>query len=1302
MTTTTQSHHCADQRAAAHRLPSLRNLLLILIGCCLSLCSGRVHAKTESQEFPPTKLRAYGHLGGNFAAFQNGRQSGGLLRIVCQGAEKAKLVQAKYLSDLQLLPGVEKSERNLVGRTPMMVYAVKDQGFIVAARSGPIVLILASPTIEGLKMLVVEADVVSHGPMATTPEVQVPMYLDRWDKYGFRFYYGPFVKPQDANHREVAQYDPRQDFDFAKRSGDVGLVIWNSPFGTPTADGILDFNSRDWIFRAAHKLRLPMGVNIGLEANNPCLVNRYPNDMTPNAPQYVGGWYGAINFGCGTTVAWSSDAVQDVALGQIQPLVRQLNGEDTVVNWLEPHEEMCHGVCDVLDDHGPNARLNFYRFLKTRYKTPEDVAARWQQAGAFKTWEDIPFPEFATFLGWNETAIDLTGTWKISYDAPYDARSARTDLDDAAWAGIPAPGHAIVRALPRKSAVFRRHVKVGPAWRAAHPRVWLYLLDLNDTRGETPESLVRVFVNGKAIPENPPFRAESHWAMLEVTSALADGDNLIAVCLPQALFDYRVYLSGEAPHIYPAMGQRLNAMWVDFSDWTSWSRGQAVRRGAEMIRQVDPDRPITLMSPDVYMGPIKEVAEDFGGIFHDTGGMAGSWGDMHPIMVQSMGLPSDCEPGSGAVDLDDFKRFMGRWLTEGTQGIDYFMHIGDILWKPAVKDYFTQTLPLWHLIGKCHVPQAELAVMFSDRNLRLCGFPWNSNDARPDLIQRNRFWELICNLVADYPRGGVLEQDFARGKADRFRVILDGDTAILDPEVVDQIEEWVRRGGVFITFHQTGRHTSLTPDAWPISKLTGYAVTGIDRLSPNGDGMPSRRLHMAAGQKVFHSDVPSWRYAENGAGLSLKKIDPACEDLLLWQDGSVAAGVRRLGKGMVFHLGANSLVLPFQVLEWLQVKKTPIASSDKAITTRHYVSNNGLYDIWLMWNTKGEPVTSTFTFREGCRPASLRDANTGKAVALESDARGVRLAKVAFTAWETHGYLSPRGRIATAPVDWFALQRQWWSGTADPGPPIPAFRSKVCLNLTEDWAYKILDGGASGAPAEDLALAAPGLDDSSWPRMRIGIFNVPDNADAHHVVFRKTFRVPEDWNRGRVCLFTHSDVRGAWRRYLDGKPLEARNGPDDDLGGVLKPGSTHCLAIELWGPDMPAGTPTPIFLSYRPDPAAIQPLMDRWSYAADRLTYGPVKTLPLTVPAAGSIRTTVKIDAAQAARNVMVHVHAGADAVIINGHWMAGFTNIYNHVDLNATPWVRFGEENELIVVFHEKTTVPDARLEFYDKESYP
>jgi hypothetical protein len=184
-------------------------------------------------------------------------------------------------------------------------------------------------------------------------------------------------------------------------------------------------------------------------------------------------------------------------------------------------------------------------------------------------------------------------------------------------------------------------------------------------------------------------------------------------------------------------------------------------------------------------------------------------------------------------------------------------------------------------------------------------------------------------------------------------------------------------------------------------------------------------------------------------------------------------------------------------------------------------------------------------------------------------------------------------------------------------------------------------------------------------------------------------------------MFTHSDVRGKWRRYLDGKPLQVKV-TDDDLGGVLKPGSTHCLAVELWGPDLPGGTPSPVFISYRPDPAARQSIKDRWSYAPDRLTYGADSALPLTIPAAGAIRTTVRIDAAQSARNVMIHVEAGVDGVIVNGHWVAGFGNIYHQVDLNVTPWVRFDQDNEVIAVFHEKTTIPDAWLEFYDKGVYP
>jgi hypothetical protein len=1266
-------------------------LLTILVTLALG-CRAAAATDDGPDRFSPVKLRGYGTLSG--ARMEIGPQSA-ILRVTAESVPKAQLVLAKYLSDLGELPGV-KPQLMTTADGSLSAREIEGQGAAVAIRSGVNVYIFTAADLKSLAALVEQ-----HVPRkmkinASSPEVAVPMYLDRWDQNGFRFYYGPFVKPDG-----VETYDPTQDFTFARDSGHSGLVLWNSPSGYPLADGILDYNSREWVYKVGREMKLPMGVNTGFGDDLGFLKMRFPQDLTPNGEDgYFGGWYGAINFGIGPTVAWSADAAQDAVLGEFKPLVSLMNQEDTVTSYMEPHEEMSHGVTDVLDDHGPTAVESFHRFLETKYHTPEAVAQRWREPGAFHGWDDVPLPEVATFCGWNKDALDLRGPWKINYDAPYDASSARPELDDSSWGSLDAPGDELAVTLPRKPAVFRRHLDVPASWLKAHPKVWLYCFDLDDTRGDSPTSNVLAFVNGKAIAENPPRKAESHFAMLDVSAALTAGPNVITLCLPQAVLDYRVYLSGAKPAVYPALGPRLDAMWADFSDWTAWSRGQAVRRGMQMIRQIDPNRPITLAAPNSYMGPIKEDAEDYGGVFHDTGGMAGSWGDEHPIMAQSMGLATDCEPGSGAVDLNDFKRFMGRWETEGTNGIDYFQHIGDIEWKPEVKDYFTKTQNLWHLIGKYHVPQAELAVLLSDRDERLTGFPWESDRVAPDLVQGDRWWGTVSELLDDYPRGGVLEQDFARGKAGQFRVVLDSGTSIMDPETIDAIAAWVKRGGIFITYQQTGRHTSVEQDSWPISKLTGYAVTSIDRMAPNGDGIQNRPLHPVLGQMVFDPAAPEWKYAANGAGLSLKKIDPACQDLLQWDDGSIAAGMRPLGKGMVFNLGANSSVLPLQVLKYLDLKQVPIVSSTPEVMTRHFVSNNGLWDIWALWNQKGVPVTATFTFRDGVKPASCRDVNTGAAVAVDSDTNGARLSNLAFDSWETHVYMSPRKQLALAAADWFTLQRGWWSGTADPGSPVPPYHSKFCVNLTDDWACRLVPGTVSGTPAEDLAMADPKLDDSSWPRVRIGIFNIPDNSDVRHAFFRKTFTVPATWTHGLVRIFARIEGQGGFREYIDGQPYHPTT-PDDDLGGALKPGSTHHLVVESWSDSLPTGPATQLFLSYRPDAVATQDL-DHWAFAPDKLKFGESSNLPLKTPSAGAVRTVVKIDPKFAGRSVFLHVGAGCDMVVINGHGTSGYSNIYKYVDVNATPWVKFGAENTIVATFHDANEVQDARLEFYDKNRYP
>ena len=504
-----------------------------------------------TESFPPAKLRAYGTLSAERTLVPDQPQSS-VLVVACESEPKAQLVLAKYLSDLGLLPGVNPLPLD-TARGKVSARQIGDQGVVAAARVGAKVYIFTAADGPALKSLY--EDTLPSGTTinATDAEIPVPMYVDRWDKYGFRFYYGPFVVPQDANHHDLPTYDPQQDFAFAKKSGDVGLVIWNSPTGIP---GIMDLNSRQWVFDAARKLDLPLGINLGITDGDVSLIDRYPEGLAPCADGYLGGWYGAMNWG-GATPAWSSDRMQDIALGQLQPLVRDLASRyDNIVNWLEPHEEMCHGVCDLVDDHGPDSKADFHEFLQSKYGTPEAVAKHWSEPDAFKTWDDVPFPELATFLGWNAQAFDLTGTWKISYTVPYGADSAKPDLDDSSWDDIPAPGHGVAHNIPRKPAVFRRHFKMDPAWHRAHPKAWLYLWDFNDARNTT----VSVFVNGKAIPEtDDTLHMAEHSCALDVTSALTDGDNVITLCLPQAMIDYRCYLSGDEPKVYPALGPQMNA-----------------------------------------------------------------------------------------------------------------------------------------------------------------------------------------------------------------------------------------------------------------------------------------------------------------------------------------------------------------------------------------------------------------------------------------------------------------------------------------------------------------------------------------------------------------------------------------------------------------------------------------------------------------------------------------------------------------------------------------------------------------------
>jgi len=837
-------------------------------------------AAERNADFPPVKLRGYGTLSGQFTnvTTADGSQAA-VLTIKCDSEDKAKLLHAKYISDLQVLPGVQPI--TVIGREgPIPSYAVDGEGAIVAARAGAVVYILSARSPEALGKLESGDSLPAHGALNFKPETAVPMYLDRWDKYGFRFYMYDWTTPDGQ-----PDYDLTQEYDYAAKVG-CGMQYWADTCKVNTAEGLTNDVFWDWGAQAAREKGIPLGINTNAGFEAPVwLLNRYRDQASQKMPGYVGCFYdtGVYNLGGPGWLSWTSTTGQDSLLSVLQESVRNMAAYPNVTSFMEPHAETQHGVPDLMLEYGPIAGVSYREFLQRKYTSLDALNAAWQTS--FPSWTAVRVPELVSFLGYGPQAIDLTGQWRIGFEPSDDGKShpvndlatlagknVRTagapadwfaeKFDDSAWPLLNAPGDDNQTLLPQWPAVFRRSFQVPAGWTAQHPKSWVYILDLN--RNEPTES-VKAALNGQVIGSSSiPGGGQLHIAIFPVETALRDGTNQIAIRTPQGRINYKVYISSDEPQKYPNLGDAKDAQWADWVDWDLQVRGDAIGKGMEMIRQIEPDKGIMLASPYTYVDTIKVHAKEFGGDFHDTGGMAGWWNDMLSSWMRGAGLPTSAEPGNPAHNLDDFHMFFGNWFTEGVNAVDYFINIGDVMWNPDIKACFEDNLKIIQFFGKYHAPFADIAEIYSNRVSKLMEFPWGGDGFAVD---SNPFMGAAYTSnfnVRDAFRGlyesdALTESSFAIGDAAKYKVITDSDTVVMDEATIYAIEKYVRDGGVFVTFGQTGRHLPARKDAWPIERLTGYKVVAPHQNQP-------ATLAVGANQKIF---VPDWADTPGGDGATL-------------------------------------------------------------------------------------------------------------------------------------------------------------------------------------------------------------------------------------------------------------------------------------------------------------------------------------------------------------------------------------------------------------------------------------------------
>jgi hypothetical protein len=1280
---------------------------------------------TKAQIFDDVSLRGYGRVSATLWTSDHAAapSAGTVLEITCEDEARARLTQGKYLSDLSLLPGVATTEIK-IDHLPLSVREISGQGLVAALRFDHRVLIVTAPDAASFQLLLAQLPSARLASLSSSaPEVEVPMWLDRWDRFGFRFYYRSWELPAGQNR---STYDFAKEFAFAEKNDRSGVMLWANQSEVDTAEGMNNRVWWNWALEAASAHKLPVGLNIMTGGKGGgSFINRHRNETTMKMPGFSGNFHKTSDnyLGANGTISWNSQKAKDLSLAGLRAIVKDVTTRPNVTSVLEPHGELRHGPHDLFLEYGPLADSTYREYLKTKYKTVAALNTAW--GATFSDWSEAVVPEVASFAGWGPDALSLSGDWRIGYETPtedlppVDQLNSRyhnkvistkgtppewltKDFDDSAWPVAQAPGNDGTMFIPHKPAVYRRTIDVPADWIAGKDRLWLYVWDLNfGTR-----DLVKVALNGKVLAEDKIAHFTPHWCAVEVTSQLKAGSNQVSLRLPKAFLGYRVYLSSSEPRQYPALGKTMNARWIDFSDWLVWSRVKTAGRGMEMIRSATPDHPITLMAPDWYADGLRQLAVKYGGNFHNTGYMGAFWADYLPSIMRSSRLPFSLEPGGPARDLPAFKKQLGLYATEGLQGIDYFIHLGSIMWPDELREHFEKNLPEIKLIGKYHAPRAEVAALYSVSSINRSGYPW-VNDPNTNLGAGYWSWNVRAYLRDHYESDGLTESSFADGDAARYKVVIDTNTSIMDVSMLDEIERYVSEGGTFVTFAQTGRHSPTEPDTWPISRLTGYRVTHIDPLSDDERPLRTRGLQPAPDQPVFDA---RWSRPDVVAnGLTLEKIASDTQDLMLWNDGSVAIGMRRIGKGAIIQIGPKftggkladrieprsssnrptfdtrpaeikSMVELFsQILDWRGVTRSKAnwtPENDYALV-RHYESNNGLYDVWTVWNQNAkDSIEGSIQITGATQPATALDIESGAHVTIGAEGIPVTLAPL-----ETRVFLTPRNQISEAPARWFALQRDWWrTPAASTFPTDIKPEHRFSVDLSSEWSFRPLAADESVDP-----LVTTNVDDSTWQKLDLGTWGMPGQPTAKRALLRKTFTVPATWTQGAPSLWLQSWNGNTFvdqgRIWLDGKPLgtlSPKGITDLNPDGVLKPGTTHTLAVEIQGSGRLVGSTGGAWLWLWPEPAARIDLAGQWSPTQDALTYTAPVNLPGNYNAMG-LRRSIDVPADYSNRTVVLRAETTGQlvGVMVNGNWVRRFHHLIgDRYDLNITPWIKFGQSN--------------------------
>lgn len=1263
-------------------------------------------------------LCGYGRIG---FVVERAASGDGVAIFTCASRELADQLLSKLRADFAWDKLCGPREIRLPGGVPALM--LNGGAVLVFARKGSSVYAVAASSPGGAQSILAARALTGPG-VAFAAKRRHPASLDFFDLQPISMYFLPM------NVRDMANGWRRYDHDILDRLYDfwsqrhIGFAQFTPYFVfDELADGATHLFPMEYCIRTATERNMPVMEHFGFYGAPWWIRNRFPRDIVGWDPYCISGWNPDGAMAGAYLSQFASDDAYSYARrfeGRALDALRKTAGAKLacirVVGGGHPGDEMgLHHMSTEFMDYDPAGQAAFRKWLRdTRHLDLAALGRRWYgDPKHFRSWDAVMIPsQFEFFGGFGHGTLNLLTGWMWRQDSPTAEREGwykTAYVPDDNWTPTDlAPsmkqlflfGSSGDKKLRQgNSTVAWMRKEFDPtSWLAANTGKQFYLVAYVNDMASLP---VDVWLNDAYLGALRPKDVWCGPIAFKATALVHPGRNVLTLKVRSGLIRGPVFLTTEEPRRYPYLGRHANARFVDLRDWSAQKLILGWRRDAAFARSSDPDTPF-MFCP----GACKEFWDQFLGLkrglgiscLHFTGG-GSSYMPWWAGLGYVIGTYSTSEEGGTIFDPFALSRELAWMLLDAHGHHNYYYDALDCMRIEEKTGWFTKNARLFDIYGKANWVQPPIAILRAAKSDLY--FPYTAYaddwDIGRSSLQSSHFQNVY-----------VTEAEVKAGLASVYPVLWDAGTQVMDDALVAALERYVRAGGTYVAVNVTGRHTPLDADAWPIEKLTGFKVVGA-RENMQVTILPGNPLFKRLAGMTFNGNgiALNWmgvnHLAEGSVALEPKEHDSVV--LARWKDGTVAVGMRRLGKGRVIILGSSfwrnmsdsagngvsfngSIQTAFfnDLFAGLGLKHQVDMDSED-VWTRRLITKNGLQDWVMIWNAGSrEAKNLTLTFPLAIKPARVLDLTTGKAVPFAWADGEVRVPVASLPANGFGAYAVDRRDLLDAVQHWFAEKRKYATRVVVPKPKAPPLPPPAAV-VMDTWRFRQADARAKN----DLSWLTEPTTTTAWKNAGYGFWDEMGYAAKGIGLYRCTFRVPTNWSGHRVMLcFASFDYPVFLEKatvYLNGRRVGDYNGHSWanfdvlDVTAAIRPGE-NTLGVLVEATEGRGGYIGQMVAFTLENLANCIDLGSGWKLFSDNRRFTRVD---VPIDAEGRhLETQVHVPASWKNRDVFLEFEVANKwvyEVVVNGRAI-GY-NLFLHpfgdiMQVNLYPWIRPGETNTI------------------------